>query len=118
MSLIFREGEELSAAKLTELAVHAVRVGVAGFSGYRGQIAPAGDWEGWIKITSAGTSGVYNWSELILDATGALVTGYGSGTIAGGTGARETNANNSVPLNSVVRAWQAVYEVQFQFESC
>ena len=118
MSLTFRENEPLSAAKMTEVAGHAQRSGVGGINSYRGQIALADAWEGWIKITSAGTSGVYNWSELIVDSTGSLVTGYASGTIAAGTGAREINANNSVPLNSIARAWVSTFEVHFQFESC
>ncbi|MCC6421769.1 MAG: hypothetical protein IT429_26425, partial [Gemmataceae bacterium] len=71
-------------------------------------------WDGWIKITAAGTDAdgnpCYAWSQVVDDGEGGF-TAPGSGVARVGTtasgAAYEVNGNDAVPVGAVVHAWIA-----------
>lgn len=115
---LFNEGEPVSAGKLNAIAEAGRGKPGDGLHRYNGAYALAGDWEGWIKLTSVGTSGVYSWIEQEINNTGSIVDGLASGTIAGGDGAREVNGNSDNPVNTRVYAWRLGQYLYFQSEYC
>lgn len=114
----FEKGEILKADKLNQLAGEGPKSPSPGLHGSNGRVALAEGWTGWIKITSSGTTGTYNWIEMISSSSGSLVEGYKTGTKTYGTAAREINGNNAIPNGAICRAWASVFEVHFQGNAC
>lgn len=75
---MFREGEELSAAKLTELARSLDLGAPAGYDSYRGQIAPA-RFDPMVATIASG-SGPYSWTEAVYIPGTGWVDGPRSGS--------------------------------------
>ena len=72
----------------------------------------------WIKITGAGSSGAYPWTEQLEAAGGTWTAGDATGTTSSDP-AYELNAYNSVPTNTIVRAWRTSQgDLRFLASTC